>query len=93
LAFGPGLKRCSNLFGAHERPTDIPVFRTGIERNQPITVLAVGLEPIAEFLRALSKYLRAFRAFDLYFVIDHEMPPKLGQHTAFPGLMACLRVC
>jgi hypothetical protein len=90
---GPGLKRRSNVFGAHEGPTDIPVFRTAIERNQPIAVLAVGLESIAEFLRALPKYLRAFRAFDPYFVIDHELPLNSGQHSALPGLTGCVRVC
>jgi hypothetical protein len=39
---------------------------------------AVRLEPVADFLRPLSKYLRAFRAFDFYFFLDHEMPPKLN---------------
>jgi hypothetical protein len=39
-----------------------------------IAVLAVRLEPVADFLRPLSEYLRAFRAFDFYFFVDHEMP-------------------
>jgi hypothetical protein len=74
FALGPGFKRHSHFLGAHESPADISVFRTGIERNQLIAVLAVNLEPVADFLRPLPEYLRAFRAFDSYFVFDHEMP-------------------
>jgi hypothetical protein len=33
FVFGPGFKRHSHFFGAHESPTDISIFRTGIERN------------------------------------------------------------
>jgi hypothetical protein len=73
FVFGPGFKRHSHLFGAHESPADISIFRTGVERNQPIAVLAVRLEPVADFLRALSEYLRAFRASYFYFFVDHEM--------------------
>jgi hypothetical protein len=73
FVFGLGFNRHSHLFGARESPSDIPVFRTGIERNQSIAVLAVRLEPVADFLRPLSEYLRAFRAFDFYFFVDHEM--------------------
>jgi hypothetical protein len=54
LFFGPGFKRRSQLFGAHERPADILIFRTGIERNQPIAVLAVRLKSVVDFLRPLS---------------------------------------
>jgi hypothetical protein len=86
------LKRHSHLFGAHESPTDIPVFRTGIERNQPIAVLAIRLEPVADFLGPLSEYLRALRTFDFYFFVDHETPEKC-QHSAFFGLKACFGVC
>ncbi|HEY4836164.1 MAG TPA: hypothetical protein VII07_15985, partial [Bradyrhizobium sp.] len=57
---------------------DIFVFRRGIERNQPIAVLAVGLEPVADSLRPLAENLRAFRAFDFYFVVGHEMPLELN---------------
>jgi hypothetical protein len=74
FAFGPGFKHRAQLFGAHKSAADIFVFRTGIERNQPIAVLAVGLEPVADFLRPLSEYLRALRAFDFYFVVGHETP-------------------
>jgi hypothetical protein len=74
--FEPGFNRHSQLFGAHERPADILVFRTGIERNQPIAVLAVRLKPVADILGPLSEYLRAFRAFDFHFFVDHEMPLK-----------------
>jgi hypothetical protein len=73
-----GFKRHSHVSGAHESPADIPVFRTGIESNQPIAVLAVRLKPVADFLRSLSEYLRAFCAFDFYFFVDHEMPLMNG---------------
>ena len=74
FVFGLGIKRHSHLLGAHESAADIPIFRTGIERNQPIAVLAVRLKPVADFLRPLSEHLRASRAFDFYFFVDHEMP-------------------
>jgi hypothetical protein len=77
FALGPGLKRHSQLSGAHESPADISVFRTGIERNQLVAVLTVRLEPVADFLCPLPEYLRAFRAFDSYFFFDHEMPLDL----------------
>jgi hypothetical protein len=76
LVLGAGFKRHSQLFGAHERPADILIFRTGIERNQPIAMLAVRLKSVADFLRPLSKYLRALRAFDFDFFVDHELPLK-----------------
>lgn len=61
-AFGPGLEYRSHFFGAHESAADISIFRTGIERDEPIAVLAIGLEPVADFLRPLPEYLRAFGA-------------------------------
>jgi hypothetical protein len=73
FVFRPRFKRHSHLFGAHERPADIPVFRTAIERNEQIAVLAVRLEPVADFLSPLPEYLRAFRAFDFDLFVDHEM--------------------
>jgi hypothetical protein len=36
-------------------------------------MLAVRLEAIADFLRPLSEYLRAFGAFNFYFFVNHEM--------------------
>jgi hypothetical protein len=74
FGFGPGLKHYSHFPGVHERAADVSIFRTGIESDQPVAVLAVGLEAVADSLRPLSKYLRAFRAFDSYFFVDHEMP-------------------
>jgi hypothetical protein len=74
FALGPVFKRQSHLFGAHESPADIPVLRAAIERNQPIAVLAVRLEPVADSLSPLPEYLRALRAFDFDFFVDHEMP-------------------
>jgi hypothetical protein len=73
----PGFKHHAQLFGVQESPADILVFRTGIERNQPIAVLAVGLESVADFLRPLPEDLRAFRAFDFDFVVGHECPLEL----------------
>ncbi len=84
FALWPGFEYRAQLFGAQESPADIPVFRTGIERNQPIAVLAVGLEPVTDFLRSLAEYLRAFRAFDFYFVVDHEMPLNSKAVFCFP---------
>jgi hypothetical protein len=79
-----GFKRHSHVSGAHESPADIPVFRTGIESNQPIAVLAVRLKPVADFLRPLPEYLRAFCAFDFYFFVGHEMSLMNG------GSLLCL---
>jgi hypothetical protein len=70
----PRFKHHPHFFGVQECAADILVFRTGVERNQPIAVLAVGLESVADFLRPLAEDLRAFRAFDFYFVVGHEMP-------------------
>src|SRR3979409_1882982 len=33
FVLGSGFKCRSHFFGAHESPTDISIFRTGIERN------------------------------------------------------------
>jgi hypothetical protein len=66
-----GFKCHSHFFGALEGSADISIVRTRIEGNEPIAVLAVRLEPIADFLRPLPEYLRAFRAFDFYFFVDH----------------------
>jgi hypothetical protein len=47
-------------------------------------MLAVRLEPVADFLRPLSEHLRAFRAFDFYFFVDHEMPLNSMSAFCFP---------
>lgn len=78
LALGPGFEYRPHFFGAHERAADISVFRTGIERDEPIAVLAIGLEPVADFLRPLPEYLRAFRASDFDYFVDHEKLPKFN---------------
>jgi hypothetical protein len=78
LVLGPGVKRHSHFFGALQGPADISILRTGIERNQPVAVLAVRLESIADFLRPLPEYLGAFRALDSYFFLNHEMSPKIN---------------
>ena len=73
---GSGFDRHSHFPGAGERTPDIFVFRTGIERNQPVAVLAVGLKPIADFLRPFPEHLRAFGAFDFHFFVDHGVLPR-----------------
>src|ERR1019366_3010772 len=55
-----GFNRQSHFPGTRERPANIFVFRTAVERNQPIAMRAVGLKPVADTMRALAKYLRAF---------------------------------
>jgi hypothetical protein len=74
FGLGPGFERQSHFPGACERAADISVFRAGVERDHPVAVLAVGLVAVADSLRPLAEYLRAFRAFDSYFFVDHEMP-------------------
>jgi hypothetical protein len=74
FGLGPGFKCHSHFLGAHQSPADISIFRTGIERNHPIAVMAVRLVPVADSLRPLPEYLRALRASDSYFFLDHEMP-------------------
>jgi hypothetical protein len=85
FGLGPDFKRQPHFPGAHQSPADISIFRTGIERNHPVAVLAVRLVPVADFLRPLPEYLRAFRALDSYFVVDHEMPPKFDA-----GILPCM---
>jgi hypothetical protein len=47
-------------------------------------VPAVRLGPVADILRPLSEYLRAFRAFDFHFFVDHENGP-LNLSTGQPA--------
>jgi len=95
LAFG--FKGQSHFPGARERLANIPVFRSAVERNQSVAVLAIGLKPVADLLRALAEELRAPRAFDFDFVVDHEISPnrKAGAkevQSAFEGLSTSARV-
>jgi hypothetical protein len=91
-AFALVFKRQSHFPGAQERFTNISVFRIAVERNQPIAMRTVGLKPVADSLGALAKYLRAFRAFDSDFFVDHEMLLNSEWQSAFQGLRACSRV-
>lgn len=77
FVLGLNFKCHTHFFGAHESPTDVSIFRRSIERDQPIAVLAVGLKAVADFFRPLSEYLRAFRAFDFYSVVDQEIRPEI----------------
>jgi hypothetical protein len=82
----------SHFLGALECSMNISILRAGIERYQPIAVLAVRLEAIADFLRPLSEYLRAFGAFNFYFFVNHEMSLISMPHSAFQSLRACLGI-
>jgi hypothetical protein len=88
-----GFERISYFFGAREGTTDICVLGTAIERDQSIAVLAVRLKSVTNFLRSLSEYLRAFRAFDFYFFVNHGMPQKAKRafsYSEFKGLLMLL---
>jgi hypothetical protein len=50
-------ERNSHFSCTREGAADVPIFGSGIERNQSITVLAIRLKPVADFLRPLSEYL------------------------------------
>jgi hypothetical protein len=58
--------------GTRQRTADVSILRRGVEGNQAVAVHAVDLKAIADSLRALAKNLRAFRAPDSDFFIDHE---------------------
>jgi hypothetical protein len=60
--------------GARQRTADVRIFRAQFERDQPVAILAIGLKPVTDLLRAFAKYLGAFSAPDSYFVINHWIP-------------------
>ncbi|MGZ5874909.1 MAG: hypothetical protein ACXWKP_22645 [Bradyrhizobium sp.] len=92
--FGFGRFECrAYLFGAREGPADISIFRTDIKRNQPIAVLAVGLESVADPLRPFAEYLRAFGAFDFHFFVDHECPWLNAGTLLSQVLKSGIRIC
>src|ERR1700751_137544 len=68
------LNGLAHLLGAGECLANILVFRRVVEGNQPVAVLTIDLKSVADLLRALAEKLRAFRAFDLDLLLDHEMP-------------------
>ncbi|MGO8908133.1 MAG: hypothetical protein ACLQDM_02205 [Bradyrhizobium sp.] len=84
--FAFGVNRQSNVPGAQQRLANISVFGIVVEGNQPIAVRTVRLQPVADPVRALAKYLRAFRAFDFDFFIDHEMSPEFKGEVCVPRL-------
>jgi hypothetical protein len=61
------------LPGALKGATDIPVFGSGIERDQSIAMPAVRLKAVPKILRPLSKNHRAFGAFDFDLIINHAV--------------------
>jgi hypothetical protein len=71
--FALGVNRQSHFLGNRERLADISIFRTAVERNQPIAMRTVGLKAVADSMRTFPEHLRAFRAFYSYFFVDHEM--------------------
>jgi hypothetical protein len=83
-------KRNSYFFSAHEGTTDIPVLSTCVERDQSVAVLTVRLKSVADILRPLSEYLRAFGAFDFDFIINHEMDLKSKIAVSYPELKRSL---
>ncbi|MGB9115239.1 hypothetical protein [Bradyrhizobium sp.] len=85
-SFALGFNRQSDFPGAQQRFANISVFRTAVERDQPVAVRAIGLKPVADPVRALAKYLRAFRALDFDFFIDHEMLPNSKNAVCDPRL-------
>jgi hypothetical protein len=64
----------ANFLGADQSFADIAVIDRHVEGDQAIAVLAIGLKTRAYPLRALAEHLRALRAFDSDFVVDHECP-------------------
>ena len=77
-----GLDRQPKLLGADQGFADIAVFDRQVEGDQAIAVLAIGLKTRAYPLRALAKDLRALRAFDSDFVVDHECPLlEISRHS------------
>jgi hypothetical protein len=80
------LQRQPHFLGAHERFANISVVRTVVEGNQPIAMPAIGLKSVADPLRAKAKDLRAFRAFDFDFIVDHESFPAIESAVCVPGL-------
>jgi hypothetical protein len=91
FGLGPGFKQHSHIPGTHESPADVSVFRTAIESDQPVAVQTIYLKTVADFLRPFSKYLRAFRAFDFYFFVNHEMPLDFAPELAFARLKGLCR--
>ena len=88
-----GIERNSYFFCTHERPADVPVLGTGVERDQSIAMLAVRLKAVPKILRPLAKDHRALRAFDFDFFVDHGMLPKANRHSpiqGFKGLLTAL---
>jgi hypothetical protein len=86
----PGcLKGNSRFPSTHKGTTDIPILGTGIERDQPIAMLAVRLKAVPKILRPLSKYHRAFGAFDFDLFIDHgrdlKQPSYHPKRYEFPN--------
>ena len=75
-------ERRSDLSCARQCPSDVGVFRTELEGDQPVAMLAVDLKTGPDLLRALPKYLGALRAFNSDLVINHEIHPK---HTLSCG--------
>lgn len=68
---GSRFERRSDLSCARQRPSDVRIFRTELEGDEPVAVLAVDLKTGPDLLRALPEYLRALRALNSDLVVDH----------------------
>ena len=84
---GRCFERRSDLSCARQCPSDVGVFRTELEGNQPVAMLAVDLKTGPDLLRALPKYLGASRAFNSDLVINHEI--HLEAHPLMRTLSTC----
>src|SRR5579863_8096486 len=68
------LEHRADLFGVDQGFADIAVVHRHVEGDQAIAMLAIGLKTRTHPLRALAEDLRALRAFDSDFVVDHDAP-------------------
>src|SRR5216684_8200547 len=69
-------ERRSDFSCARQCPSDVGVFRTELEGDEPVAVLAVDLKTGPDLLRALPEYLGALRALNSDLVVDHEIHLK-----------------
>jgi hypothetical protein len=70
-----------------QRTPDIGVFRTGVERNQPYAMRALGLISRPQSLRALMEYLAAIGTDNLD-AIGHEFSVAIpGRRRSIAGIV------
>jgi hypothetical protein len=91
--FGLIFKSHSDLFGALQGPADISIVRSAVERDQPVAVLAIRLESVADLLGPFPEDLRALRAFDFDFFFRHECPCLKAGILRCAVLRTGVRIC